>query len=98
MFRTIPALLLLALAGAAYADNPAPAATAPAAAAPQAPASDSKSQDGHTNCMNSTGTHLAKAPGDCKMLHGDSYSRDRLESSGMTETGDALKKVDPSLR
>jgi hypothetical protein len=98
MFRTIPALLLLALAGAAYADNSAAAAAPAATSAPQTPAADATSQDGHTGCVGSTGTHLAKPPGDCKMLHGDSYSRDRLESTGMTETGDALKKADPALR
>jgi hypothetical protein len=103
-------LACLALALAACATHPAAPATAgnsmpaavpawqpPAAAATaQATAAASKQQT-PLGCVNSTGTRLAVAPGDCAGF-GAVHSKTDIDRTGQPYLGPALQMIDPAVR
>jgi hypothetical protein len=89
---TIPAAMLVALAGHAMASEP--ANSAPAAGDPASAPADASGLPSSHNCITATGTHIPPKEGSCVMASpGRVITRDEIEKSGATSVGDALNRL-----
>ena len=70
------------------------ATTAPSADKPVAKAALATDYIG---CIRSTGTRIPVKDGECTGAVGRSYTKDDLDSTGQTNTAEALRMLDPSL-
>jgi hypothetical protein len=109
--RTLTALVAAFLIplGALAADPVAPATNAQSTQATETSAADSKATDSKathskarkadTKCEQSTSSRIHKNKGDCDKdsQPTSSYSKEELESTGQTDTGDALRRLDPRV-
>ena len=75
------------------------------AATPQAQADAQANADSQRNCVRRTGTHIRdRSTTDksgrkgCVAANGRVYSRDDIERTGQTDIGEALRRLDPSIR
>jgi outer membrane cobalamin receptor len=95
---TFLALSLTAAAASAADDAPVapPADGADNAAAVAESAEDKRSAQLDRFCPDSTASRIKRRSGKC-MSPGRVYTRDDIERTGATTTGDALTKLDPSL-
>jgi hypothetical protein len=48
-------------------------------------------------CPQDTGTRIKQKAGDCQSSPGRTYGSDELRSTGAINTGEGLRKMDPSL-
>ena len=97
-FALVLALGLSSSAVFAQAPAAAPAETAPAAETtvitPDTPAVATRD----TGCIRETGTRLRKRDRNgCTGAPGQSYSRDEIDRTGATDTGDAIRRLSPSV-
>jgi len=62
-------------------------------------ATHSKAKKADTKCEQSTASRIRKNKGDCDKdsQPTSSYSKEELESTGQTDTGDALRRLDPRV-
>lgn len=52
---------------------------------------------GDRNCLRSTGSLIPPKPGECLPVPGRSYSQEDIRRTGALTTGDALRRLDPSV-
>ncbi|MGH8540359.1 MAG: hypothetical protein ACRETW_07640 [Stenotrophobium sp.] len=84
--------LILGLATAAYAADPAPAATTTAAKSVKADSAISR-----PDCIRSTGSLILPKNGGCLNVPGRAYTREDIERTGAITTSGALQMLDPSI-
>lgn len=72
-------------------DDSTPASSAADAPAEQQPTSD-------VTCLRETGTRIKSRPGRCNGSVGRSYGSEELRATGLPSVGDALQRIDPSIR
>jgi uncharacterized low-complexity protein len=62
-------------------------------------AAHSKARKADTKCEQSTSSRIRKNKGDCgkDSQPTSTYSKEELESTGQTDTGDALRRLDPRV-
>ncbi|HZH44701.1 MAG TPA: hypothetical protein VEY50_11530 [Lysobacter sp.] len=97
--RTVSLVIALGLASVAF-------GAAAANTAPQTPSDDSAAAkaepDKHVdrNCLRYTGSRLVHRDRDgrCAAAAGRVYTRDDIDSTGAVNIGDALRRLDPSIR
>ncbi len=91
MRRSILAFALLGVLGAAFADDGGAAVpVAQGAAAEAVPPTDQV-------CPQDTGSHIRRKPGDCLSTAGRTYGSEELRSTGSINTGDGLRRMDPTI-
>ena len=81
----------------ALASSPVLAADAPApVAADQGKATSKK--EAHINCLRETGSRIKPKEGECIEAPSKVITRDDIDSTGSTNTADAIRKLEPSAR
>jgi hypothetical protein len=101
MSKLISVVVLLTAAGFAMAARGAPQNNAPAPsdqAAAAAPNNHSPVKPGDRNCLRDTGSLIPAKKGECLPVTGRSYTKKELDSTGETNIGPALQKLDPSVQ
>ncbi|HEV7633017.1 MAG TPA: hypothetical protein VGO41_08490 [Steroidobacteraceae bacterium] len=80
-------------------ETPAADAKATDAKATDSKATHSKARKADTKCEQSTSSRIRKNKGDCDKdsQPTSSYSKEELESTGQTDTADALRRLDPRV-
>jgi hypothetical protein len=101
MKRLIPILLFGLSAPLAHAESPAPnaEATPPAEEMVMITPDGSEETGAQARCLRETGTRIKRRDGDgCLASPGRSYSRDELQRTGALTLGEALHRLEPSVR
>lgn len=49
-------------------------------------------------CIRDTGSHIPPPTGQCLPVPGNSYNRQDIQRTGTTNVGEALQRLDPSVR
>lgn len=101
MKRLIPILLFGLSASFAHAQAPAQdaEATPPAEEMVMITPDGAKETAAQSRCLRETGTRIKRRDGDgCLASPGRSYSRDELQRTGSLTLGEALQRLEPSIR
>ncbi len=101
MKRLLPILLLGLSASLAYAESPPSSAeaTPPAEEMVLITPDGTDEAAADSRCLRETGTRIKRRDGDgCLAAPGRSYSRDEIQRTGALNLGDALQKLEPSVR
>jgi hypothetical protein len=93
MWKLILAAAALGLASLAYAD----ADTDVADEATQDAEVTAEAKDERPNCLKYTGSRIRPRDG-CIELPGHAHDREKLRMTGDANTGEALRRIDPSVR
>lgn len=101
MSKLVTVVVLLTAAGFATAIRAAPqngaAAQQPAATSAAASNNHSPIKPGDRNCLQDTGSLIPAKKGQCLPVTGRSYSKKDIDSTGETNLGPALQKLDPAI-
>ena len=91
---------LTALAAAVLIPLGALAADAPPPAASETKATDSKAKKAEPKCEQSSASRIRKNEADCAKDSQPtrSYSKEELDGTGQTDTGEALRRLDPRVQ
>ncbi|WP_157572329.1 hypothetical protein [Nevskia soli] len=92
MRRSILAFVLLGVWGAALADD-----SGAAVSVAQGTSAEEASPATDQVCPQDTGSHIQRKPGDCLSTAGRTYGSEELRSTGSINTGDGLRRMDPTI-